>query len=390
MLTSLRDVTGISVARHGAGQGREPAVARTKENTLTTNKIRRLLAATIAGTTATLALAACGSDGSAPEDSKGSDVDGKTVEKKTIGWIDATMAGEYQQRIFSAGQAAADELGWELKTVDTAGDPNKAAAGALNLVNQNVDAIVISAVTPSTMRAGLTKAKQKGIPIILVSAEVDDSLNEELGAVYYGKREAELAKPLAGAIIEDLEAGDKVGVLTSTLLLSGPLRSDNIEDPLKEAGIEIVGSLDTGFDFKDAQANANALISQNPDLTAIVPVFDLWTAATVAAVKASGKDILVYPFEADPVNVDLMRKNPEMIKSLTDGNMIDSPFIAFDQLLKFFVDGKKLDPNAAEGKFTMKAIRFDELPPGKQNGPLSLKDASAPFFEKWNAEYDIP
>lgn len=353
------------------------------------NSRRRRAAAALAGVVAAASLAACGSDAESGSAAGGAD-SGGTVEPRTIGWIDATLAGEFQQRLYEAAQAAADELGWELKTVDTAGDPNKAASGASNLVNQNVDAIIMSSITPSTARAGLTRASQAGIPIIMVGSEVDDSLNDQLGIVYYGKKEAELTAPLAEAIVEDLKPGDEVGILSSSLLVSGGYRAEGIEGPLTEAGIDVVATVDTGFAFDDAQANAAALIAQNPDLTAIVPVFDIWTAPAVAAVKASGRDILVYPFEADPVNVDLMRKNRDMIQALTDGNIIDSPLIAFDQLLKHFEDGADLDPDAAEGAFEMNAIRFDDLPPGTQNGPVSLEDALRPFVDQWSETYQLP
>ncbi|MFC9978393.1 sugar ABC transporter substrate-binding protein [Gordonia sp. NPDC127522] len=332
-----------------------------------------------------LAVGACSSGG----DASSGGTDG-VVEPITIGWLDSTLAGEFQQRLYQTATAAAEELGWEIKTVDTAGDPSKAAAGAVTLANQGVDAIIMSSVNPSNARAGLTRAAAKDVPIVMIGSEVDGSLNEELGIVYYGKKEADLTAPLAQAIVDDLAPGDQVGILNSTQLISGTIRSDGIEGPLKDANIEVVGTVDTGFAFNDALGNANSLIAQNPNLKAIVPVYDIWTAPVVAAVKASGRDIKVYPFEADPVNVKLMRENPSMIPALTDGNLIDSPLIAFDQLLKHFVEGQDLDPNAADGAFDMSAIRFEQLPPGSQNGPVAMQDALQPYLDRWNASYQLP
>ncbi|MCU1480498.1 MAG: D-ribose transporter substrate-binding protein [Subtercola sp.] len=314
------------------------------------------------------------------------------VPTKTIGWVDATLDGGFDQRIHDTAEAAAAKLGWTINTVDTAGDPTKAASGITNLLNQRVDAIIMSSIEPSTVRAGLVKAQQSNIPVIMVGGDVDGSLNSELGLTFMGADSSLLAKPVADAMISDLKPGDDVGVLTSSQLISGPRRSDVFKQELPAAGINVVGVLDTGFDFQSALANANALIAQNPNLKAIVPVFDLWTAACVQAVKASGKDIKVYPFEADPTNVQQMRDNPDIIPALVDGNLLESPLIAMDQLLKFFVAKQAIDPKAADGVYKLQSLRLDDvnrLVPGSQNGPVSIDDALAPYLAKWKASYGL-
>lgn len=329
-------------------------------------------------------LSACGSS-----DSDGSTGSGSgDVETKTIGWVDGTLAGSYQQRLYEAGKDAAAHVGWKIKTVDTQGDPAKAASGVSSLVTSNVDAIVMSAVTPSTARAGLLQAKAKDIPVLMVGSSVDDSLNADLGLTYIGESEEALTEPLADLMLKNLKPGDQVGMLTTTALASAVERTDALTKALEDAGIEVVKPLETGFDFSAGQKNAATLLSQNPKMTAIVPIFDLWTAATLSALKSSKRDeVKVYSYYADAISTPLMRDNPDVVLGLADGDMISSPYVAIDKLLALFVDGTKI--TESEDDYAYQVVTKDNLPPGNQNGPVSQEEASKPFFEKWASEYGI-
>jgi len=353
-----------------------------------------------------LGLAACGGGGSssssdasttgeATGESTGGSGGGKQeVPSATVGWVDATLEGSYQQRIHEAGEAAVEHVGWKMETTDTRGDPAAAARAVSSYVNSGVQAIIMSSITPATARAGLLQAKEKGIPVILVGGEVEGFPEPALDLnAYYGENEVELSEPLIELMTEELKPGDEVGILYTTLLKSGSARKEAVEEKLEENGIKVADALETEFDFQGGQANAATMLQQHPNLAAIVPVYDLWTAATVAAIKQAGAQgkVSVYSFYADAVNVPLMRKNPTIVKGLTDGNMIEAPLIAVEQLLQVLTgQEEEAEPDAAEGVFEYEAITQKNLPPGNQNGPVSLAEAEKPFFSQWDGEYEYP
>lgn len=337
---------------------------------------------------AALALAGCSSSTPAGPETTAAAGGSDGVEKRTIGWVDAVLAGSFQERLHSVAEEAIEHLGWEMQTVDTAGDASKAASGVSSLVASGVDAIILSAVTPSTARAGLLQAKEKGIPVLMVGSAVDDSLNEELGLTYIGEDEFGLTAPLAELMTTQLSSGDEVGVLYTTALASAVQRTEALTEALGEKGITVIEPLETGFDFSAGQKNAATLINQNPNMTAIISIFDLWTAATVSSIKSSGKDIKVYSYYADAVNNPLMKDNPEMVLGLADGDMISSPLLALDKLLGYFENGTEID-DSGQQDYNYVAITLDTLPPGDQNGPVSPEDALAPYFAKWATEYGI-
>jgi ribose transport system substrate-binding protein len=336
---------------------------------------------------AVLALSFAGLTGCASPDSGGADTGG-TVEHRTIGWVDGVLAGSFQTRLNEVAAEAVDHLGWELKTVDLGGDPSKASSAVSGLVASQVDAILMSAVTPSTARAGLLEAQAAGIPVLIVGSEPgEEDLVEQLKLPYFGESESGLSFPLIDLMKEQLSPGDEVGVLYTTALASSTIRTDTVVKELTDAGFTVIPPVETGFDFADGQANAAALINQNPKMKTIVSIYDLWTAASVAAIKASGKDIHVYSYYADAVNNPLMRDNPDIVLGLADGDMLSSPLQAIDALLAHFQNGDDIDDSNVE--YTYVAVQPDTLPPGDQNGPIAYDDALAPFYASWDTKYGV-
>lgn len=347
-------------------------------------RITRFTAILAGAAVVAASLVACSTPATTPEESTGGSIDGLT-----IGWVDAVLAGSYQTRLYDVAKEAIEHVGWELITVDTAGDPAKAASGVSSLVASGVDAIIMSAVTPSTARAGLLQAQAKGIPVLMVGSSVDDSLDSELGLTYIGEDEEGLTAPLADLMVSQLAPGDQVAILYTTALASAVQRTEALSAALTDAGIDVVEPLETGFDFTAGQKNAATLLNQNPDLDAIVSIFDLWTAATVSSIKASGRtDVAVYSYYADAVNNPLMKENPDMVLGLADGDMISAPLLAIDKLLAYFSKGTAIDASGGE-KYSYTAVTLDTLPPGEQNGPVSPEDALAPYYAKWASEYKI-
>src|SRR5437899_238242 len=88
------------------------------------------------------------------------------LPKKTIGIMGPVDAAEIIKLADDATQQAARALGWNTVRLDPGGDPAKMAADMTSLVNQHVDAIVLTTMEPATIAAGLAAAHKAGIPVI--------------------------------------------------------------------------------------------------------------------------------------------------------------------------------------------------------------------------------
>ena len=102
-----------------------------------------------------------------------------------IGWIACDFSAPSVARSRAGAEAKADELGVKLVTLDSAGDVQKEADNALNLLSQNVDGIIIE---PNDMSAFIPVAreiKEAGIPLIVFCQEFEEEY-QDLRICYVG------------------------------------------------------------------------------------------------------------------------------------------------------------------------------------------------------------
>lgn len=354
-----------------------------------TPQIRRARALAALLTVGALALAGCGSDNGSDTSATTASAGKLDVPHKTIGYIDVLKSGAFQKRMWEAFQAAVAPTGWKVKFVDANGDPQAGAQAVQTMIDQRVDAIIDSALDPRLIRPQLVAAQQAGIPVITITGQDEpiESVNRLL-AGEYGEVEADLAQPLADQMAQDLKPGDEVAILTSNLLWAARPRDDVVKRTLEAAGIKVVANVDTALDQNEGRKKASDIITANPDLDAIVPVLDVWTAPALDAIKQANKQdqIKVYAFYADDINVPLARVNDNIV-ALTDGNVAAAAPIAIDQLLKHFVGGKPIERFPAEARYDYAVIPRDQLPPEGQSGPVSIDDVVKPYLDRWQQEY---
>lgn len=332
-----------------------------------------------------VALAACGSGGNAAPDSKNAQVG---VPPKTVGYLDILKAGAYQKRNYDVFAAGAAALGWTVKYKDAAGDPAAAQEAVQGFVTQRVDAIIDSAADTSFIRPGLLAAQKANIPVINIAGQDRPGPAHQLLAADYGEDEAGLAGPIAKKIFADLPAGSKIAVLKTSLLFAAQPRQRVIDEGAVKAGVTVVEDVEMPLDAAPATKKITDLLTAHPDLNALVPVFDLWTAPAVDAVKRAKREdkLKIYGFYADTINAPLMRKNPNFV-ALTDGNQAAGAIVALDQLLYHFAKNKPIDPAPAEARYEYNVFTQNTLPPPGQDGPQSAEALVAPFITKWKADF---
>lgn len=102
-----------------------------------------------------------------------------------IGWIACDFSAPSVARSREGAEAKAAELGIKIVTLDSAGDVQKEADNALNLLSQQVDGIIIE---PNDMAAFVPIAQQikdAGIPLIVFCQEFEEQY-QDLRICYVG------------------------------------------------------------------------------------------------------------------------------------------------------------------------------------------------------------
>ncbi|UOM35629.1 sugar ABC transporter substrate-binding protein [Acuticoccus sp. I52.16.1] len=87
-----------------------------------------------------------------------------------LGIVAFQMSSDTHARVANAAKAAAEELGWDVTLLNSAGAMPEHAAQIENLIQADVDAIIIAMGKPVETDAQLAEAKAAGIPVITVAS----------------------------------------------------------------------------------------------------------------------------------------------------------------------------------------------------------------------------
>jgi ribose transport system substrate-binding protein len=170
----------------------------------------------------------------------------------------------------------------------------------INLVNQmiaqKVDAIVLAPADSKALIAVSKKAQQAGILVINIDNKFDVSTlaQENVKIPFVGPDNRKGAKAVGDDLAKQLSAGNKVAILEGVPgAFNGIQRKLGFEDAMKEGKIDVVSS--QAADWETAKANqvTSAIITQNPDINAILACNDSMALGAVAALKAAGKESTV-------------------------------------------------------------------------------------------------
>lgn len=170
----------------------------------------RTLSAVVALACTAAFAAGCGSDDTSDSGSSSSSgTNSAASEKKlNVGYVAYTLAAPPQQDMKKGFEQKGEEYGYTVKTVDAQGDAAKANSLMQTFVTQGMDAIVTDSFSGDTLRAGVTAAKEAGIPVYLGYAPED---TPDLAAAIQANAGTESAERM----VEDL--GPEGSVLAFTL-----------------------------------------------------------------------------------------------------------------------------------------------------------------------------
>jgi len=198
----------------------------------------------------------------------------------------------------------ADEMGWELNVIDTAGDVGAVISRMEDVVTQGVDAIVIN-VDPAQIGAGLQTAADAGIPVVgmdagshpLVAANITSN-----GYAMAAETSVYVANRIGGAgnvvmfTFDPFPPVQVRGVIAEAVFGNFPDIEviDNITPDVSDGGIA------------DSRAQMEALLAANPESGSIAAVWAAWdqpALGALQAIEAAGRGdegIVITGIDANP------------------------------------------------------------------------------------------
>jgi ribose transport system substrate-binding protein len=201
------------------------------------------------------------------------------------------------------------------------------------MIAQGVQAIVIAPADSTSLVPVCRKAQAAGIVVVNIDNKFDaDTLaRSQASFPFVGPDNRRGAKAVGDYLAQRLKPGDAVAILEGAPnAYNGIQRKLGFEDAAREAGLAIVSSQSGYWETDKANAVAAALLTEHPELKALLCANDSMALGAVAALRAAGKLGQVHVVGYD--NIATMR---ELLKA---GHVLATADQHADQLAVFGIE----------------------------------------------------
>jgi simple sugar transport system substrate-binding protein len=268
-----------------------------------------LAAAVLAGGTLSACTSSADDDEQSSSDPTTSTADAGAaadVDDLTIGLISHNIASPGIKLYRDVFVSLAEARGWEVKSVDTAGDVVAAVNQVKQWVDEGVDVVVNDTVPNDLMTDGIAAAEEAGVPWFSVSAGggVDGVTNEAEANEYAS------GSQLGLAMVDKMGGEGKILRLTWSGLQSIRERAaalDAIVATRPDVTIAETIELKVPGWADDAYKQVTNYLQTHDDIKAIWMPWDDFAVDVARAVEESGQDIFIGGFDLDDSAADALR-----------------------------------------------------------------------------------
>jgi ribose transport system substrate-binding protein len=170
-------------------------------------------------------------------------------------------------------------------------------AEQVNLVEQmiarQVNAIVVAPADSKALVTVLKRAKEAGVLVVNIDNKLDADVLKQAGLTvpFVGPDNRAGARKVGEALAKELKPGDPVAIIEGIpTAFNGQQRRLGFEDAMKAAGMNLVAVQSGQWEMERANNVAAALLSEHPDLKAILCANDNMALGAVAAIQAAGRN----------------------------------------------------------------------------------------------------
>eukprot|EP00752_Nemacystus_decipiens_P018804 g16860.t1 len=222
------------------------------------------------------------------------------------------------------------------------------------MIATRVDVIVIAPADSKGLLPVAKRAADQGIVVINIDNKFDDEILADMSVQipFVGPDNREGAKLVGEELAKSLEAGDQVAIIGGIPgAFNAQMRQAGFEDAMQAAGIEVVTVQSADWEQQKAASIAAAILTEYPELDAILAANDSMALGAVAAVRQLGRQdqVLIVGFDNISAANDLVQS----------GEMLATADQYGDQLAVFGIE------------YALQILESGEIPEDR-NTPIDL------------------
>jgi ribose transport system substrate-binding protein len=201
------------------------------------------------------------------------------------------------------------------------------------LIAQRIDALVIAPADSRALVTACKRAHDAGIVVINIDNKLDDDVLREAGlkVPFVGPDNRAGARMVGDYLAKHLQPGDPVAILEGVrTAYNAQQRLLGFQDAMKAAGMRVVDAQSGQWEVDPANKVAAAMLTEHPDLAALLCSNDSMALGALAAVKAAGRTGKVRVAGFD--NISAIRE------AVKDGSVLATADQHADQLAVFGIE----------------------------------------------------
>ena len=258
-------------------------------------------------------------------------------EKPRVALITKSLANEFFISM-AAGAEAHQSANADRYELVVNGIKNESdVAQQVNLVEQmmsaSMDIIVVAPADSKSLLPVVKRAVDQGITVVNIDNKFDSELLSQmkLNIPFVGPDNREGAKVVGEYLAQYLQRGDQVAIVGGVPgAFNAQQRQAGFEDAMQAAGMNVVSKQSADWEQTKAAVVASALLSEHPNLKALLCANDSMALGAVAAVRQAGRTSAVQVVGFDNISA--------ANRLIQDGELLATADQHGDQLAVFGIE----------------------------------------------------
>ncbi|GLH39224.1 sugar ABC transporter substrate-binding protein [Pseudomonas moraviensis] len=276
----------------------------------------------------------------------------ESAEKPKIALVMKSLANEFFLTMEDGAKAYQKEHSADFDLISNGIKDETDTAGQTRIVEQmilaKVNALVIAPSDSKAMVPVIKKAVDAGITVINIDNQLDPAVvkSKNITVPFVGPDNRKGARLVGEYLAKQLKAGDEVGIIEGvSTTTNAQARTAGFKDAMEVAQIKVVSLQSGDWEIDKGNKVAASILSEYPDVKALLAGNDSMAVGAVSAVRAAGKAGQVQVVGYDNINAIKPMLKDGRVLATADQFAAKQAVFGIETALKI-IKGEKVDSGA--------------------------------------------
>jgi ribose transport system substrate-binding protein len=276
----------------------------------------------------------------------------ESPEKPKVALVMKSLANEFFLTMEDGAKAYQKDHAGDFELISNGIKDETDTAGQTRIVEQmilaKVNALVIAPADSKAMVPVIKKAIDAGITVINIDNQLDPAVvkSKNINVPFVGPDNRKGARMVGEYLAKQLKAGDEVGIIEGvSTTTNAQARTAGFKDAMEAAQIKVVSVQSGDWEIDKGNKVAASILSEYPDVKALLAGNDSMAVGVVSAVRAAGKAGKVQVVGYDNINAIKPMLKDGRVLATADQYAAKQAVFGIETALKI-IKGEKVDSSA--------------------------------------------